>query len=491
MVDVSEKNPSVDTPEIILNYNHIVKEKDISEKKVLWDYLHSTIKNWDGDVIIMGDVNEVRNEDECFGSNFNSDGAANFNAFISMSGLVEVPMGGSSFIWVHSCLNISALTLDRYPNNLAIRGILVDGVSINSPSMVRNVFMSLFENRFNHPFSARLSLDMIFPKQLSLDTKDDLEKNVTKDELKRAVWDYGLNKSPGPDGFTFGFYQRYWSFLENHVMEDVSHFFLYGKFPRGGNSSFIALIPKSQNANMVKYYCPISLIRSLYKIMAKILANRLVVVLGDIVSDVKLAFIAGRQILDGHFILNDFIQWFKAKKKQTMIFKVDFEKAFDSVRWDYLDDVLKSFGFGNGWCGCIQTYLRSSRGSILVNGSPTKEFHFHKGLKQGDPLSLFLFILIMECLHPSFQNIVNVDDVVFMGQCKLMGIAADDDTVIQAARSIGCLQLKPPFSNLGSKIGGLMSRINSCDEIVNKLLARLSKWKMKTLSIGSRLTLLK
>ncbi|GJU04884.1 RNA-directed DNA polymerase, eukaryota, reverse transcriptase zinc-binding domain protein [Tanacetum coccineum] len=234
-------------------------------------------------------------------------------------------------------------------NNIAIRGILVDGVWIDSPFMVKNEFMSHFENRFNRPSSARLSLDMIFPKQLSLDTKDELEKNVTKDELKRAVWDYGLNKSPGPDGFTFGFYQRYWSFLENHVMEDVSHFFLYGKFPRGGNSSFIALIPKSQNANMVKYYCPISLIRSLYKIMAKILANRLVVVLGDIVSDVKLAFIAGRQILDGHFILNDFIQWFKAKKKQTMIFKVDFEKAFDSVRWDYLDDVLKSFGFGNGW----------------------------------------------------------------------------------------------------------------------------------------------
>ncbi|GKA31765.1 hypothetical protein Tco_0718132, partial [Tanacetum coccineum] len=165
----------------------------------------------------------------------------------------------------------------------------------------------------------------------------------------------------------------------------------YGKSPRGGNSSFIALIPKSQNANMVKDYRPVSLIGSLYKIIAKILANRLVVILGDIVSDV----------------------------------------AFDWVRWDYLDDVLKRFDFGND------------------------------------------------------------DDVVFMGQCKLMGIAADDDTVIQAARSIGCLQLKPPFSNLGSKIGGLMSRINSCDEIVNKLLAHLSKWKMKTLFIGGRLTLLK
>ncbi|GKD63671.1 hypothetical protein Tco_1305779, partial [Tanacetum coccineum] len=111
-------------------------------------------------------------------------------------------------------------------------------------------------------------------------------KNVTKDELKRAVWDCGLDKSPEPDGFALGFYRRYYSFLENDVMEAVSHFFQYGKSPRGANSSFMALIPKSKNANTVKDYRPVSLIGILYKIIAKILANCLVVVLGDIVSDV-------------------------------------------------------------------------------------------------------------------------------------------------------------------------------------------------------------
>nr|GEY28806.1 RNA-directed DNA polymerase, eukaryota, reverse transcriptase zinc-binding domain protein [Tanacetum cinerariifolium] len=172
--------------------------------------------------------------------------------------------------------------------------MLVDGVWIDSPFMVKNEFISHFENRFNRPSSARLSLNMIFPNQLSLDTKDDLEKNVTNDELKGAVWYCGLDKSPGSDGFTFGFYRRYWSFLENDVMEVVYHFFLV-------------------------------------RIIAKILANCLVVVLGDIVSDVQSVFVGDRQILDGPFILNDLIQWCKARKKQTMIFKVDFEKAFDSV----------------------------------------------------------------------------------------------------------------------------------------------------------------
>ncbi|GJV37309.1 RNA-directed DNA polymerase, eukaryota, reverse transcriptase zinc-binding domain protein [Tanacetum coccineum] len=367
----------------------------------------------------------------------------------------------------------------------------------------------------------------------------DLEIEVSKEEVKRAVWDCGKDKSPGPDGFTFVFYHLFWNLIENDVVEAVKYFFHQGYFPKGCNSSFIALILKTPEAKMVKDYRPISLIGSLYKIIAKILANRLVVVLGDLVNEVQSAFVADRQILDGPFILNELFQWCKSKKKQSLIFKVDFEKAYDSVRWDYLDDVLKKFGFRERWCGWIQGCLRSSRGSVIVNGSPTEEFQFHKGLKQGDPLSPFLFILIMESLHVSFQRVVDAgmfngialgpsmqvshmfyaDDAVFVGQwsdsnidtivkvlecfyrasglrinmskSKLMGISVNEEKIAQAALKIGYAILKAPFSYLGSKVGGLMSRIQSWNEIVESMVARLSKWKMKILSIGGRLTLLK
>ncbi|GJS71688.1 RNA-directed DNA polymerase, eukaryota [Tanacetum coccineum] len=119
-----------------------------------------------------------------------------------------------------------------------------------------------------------------------------------------------------------------------------------------------------------------------------------------------------------------------------MILKLFSEKAYNRLRWDYLDDVLEKFGFGSKWRGWIHNCLHSSKGSILVNGSPTDEFHFRRGLKQGDPLSPFLFILVMESLHLSFQNVVDeglfkgvsvgsslqlshlfyADDVIFMGQ---------------------------------------------------------------------------
>nr|GEX45631.1 RNA-directed DNA polymerase, eukaryota [Tanacetum cinerariifolium] len=314
-----------------------------------------------------------------------------------------------------------------------------------------------------NPCSSRLMLEGQFSNKLRADQSIDLESNVTIEEIKRAVWDC-------------------------EVADAVSFFYISGNFPKGGNFSFIALIPKMQDAKVVKDYKLISLIGSLYKIIAKILANRLV---------------------------------------------GGFGRAYDSVRWDYLDDVLNKFRFGSKWRNWIHNCLNSSKGSILVNGSPTREFQFRKGLKQGDPLSLFLFLLIMESLHLSFQNLVNeglfkgvsdisylhlsylfyADDVIFMGEwsvsnintlvqaldcfykasglrmnlkkSKLMGISVEDEIVSRAASKMGCCTLTIPLLYLGVKVGGSMSRIKAWDEIEAKLHSRLSKWKMKTLPSGA------
>ncbi|GJS26798.1 RNA-directed DNA polymerase, eukaryota [Tanacetum coccineum] len=422
---------------------------------------------------------------------------------------------------------------------MSIRGIMVDGMWIEKPDQVKGEFIKHFRNRFDKPLDNRITIDMCFPKSLTTQQQEELESNVSKEELKRAVWDCRVDKSPGPDGFSFGFYRHFWSTIENDVLEAVNHFLTHGDIPKGCNSSFIVLIPKVLNANMVKDFRPISLIGSIYKIIAKILANRLVNVLDDIINEVQSAFIAERQILDGPFIINEVMQWCNTKKKQAVIFKVDFEKAYDSVRWDFLDEVLSKFGFGNKWRKWIQTCLNTSRGSILVNGSPTEEFQFFKGLKQGDPLSPFLFILIMESLHLSFQRVVEAgmfkgielssslnishlffaDDAMFVGrwcdgnidtlmnvlECfhrasglrinmsksKIMGVHVEDSKVKHAASKLGCLILNTPFSYLGMKIGGVMSRVEAWKEVVDKVTSRLSKWKMKSLSIGGRLTLIK
>nr|GFC64492.1 RNA-directed DNA polymerase, eukaryota, reverse transcriptase zinc-binding domain protein [Tanacetum cinerariifolium] len=133
--------------------------------------------------------------------------------------------------------------------------------------------------------------------------RDDLECMVMKEEVKKAVWDCGSDKSPGPDGFSFSFFRHFWSTIEKDIFEAVDCFFTNGDMPNGCNSNFIALIPKIIDANMVKDFRPISLIGSLYKVIAKILTNRLFNVIGDLVNEVQSAFVAERQILDGPFIL--------------------------------------------------------------------------------------------------------------------------------------------------------------------------------------------
>nr|GFA99330.1 RNA-directed DNA polymerase, eukaryota, reverse transcriptase zinc-binding domain protein [Tanacetum cinerariifolium] len=245
--------------------------------------------------------------------------------------------------------------------------------------------------------------------RISSDQAVDLESAVSKEEIKRAVWDSGIDKSLGPDGFTFGFYRRYWNLIEGDVVNAVTWFFHHGRIPNGGNSSFITLIPKIPNANMVKDFRPISLIGSVYKIVAKVLANRLVMVLGNLVSDTQSAFVKDRQILDGPFILNE---------------------LWNQANIDTITRVLDVF-------------------------------HRAPGLR------------------------------INMNNSKLMGISVESSKVEQAVEKIRCMALKMPFKYLGSKVGDLMSRTISWNEVLECMVVWLSRWKLKTISIGWRLTLLK
>ncbi|GJV84265.1 RNA-directed DNA polymerase, eukaryota [Tanacetum coccineum] len=429
--------------------------------------------------------------------------------------------------------------INKKRSQLSIRGVFVEGTWCTDPSIVKEAFKNHFEVRFQQPCHDRLKLNAPFHNRLSSDQVDELDRAVSRDEIRRAVWNCGENKSPGPDGYTFEFFRKYWSLVGADFCDAVDYFFKSGTFPRGCNSSFIALIPKVNDAKFVNDFRPISLIGCVYKVITKVLANRLATVISDLVSETQSAFVANRQILDGPFILNEMLNWCKRKKKQAMFFKVDFAKAYDSVRWDYLLDILQAFGFGPNWCRWIRGTFTSSMASILVNGSPTSEFPFCCGLKQGDPLAPYLFILIMESLHISFSRVVDdglfkgfqlhgsvnishlfyADDAMFIGEwseqnlhnivkvlncfhlasglkiniakSQVLGVGVSQNVVVQAANRIGCAVLNTPFRYLGVTVGECMSRKSAWVGLVNKLQARLSKWKVKTLSIGGRLTLLK
>ncbi|XP_058742235.1 uncharacterized protein LOC131614691 [Vicia villosa] len=133
-------------------------------------------------------------------------------------------------------------------------------------------------------------------------------------------------------------------------------------------------------------------------------------VIGKLVSSNQSAFVPGRNMMDGVVLVNEILEWSKRFKKSCFLLKVDFEKAYDSVSWDYVRFVLKEMGFGDKWLRWMDESVFKSFMSILVNGSPTKDFEVHKGLRQGDPLSPFLFVLVMEGLTALVRKSVELGD---------------------------------------------------------------------------------
>nr|GEZ54084.1 RNA-directed DNA polymerase, eukaryota [Tanacetum cinerariifolium] len=339
--------------------------------------------------------------------------------------------------------------INKKRSQLAIRGIFVDGSWCTEPGMIKEAFVNHFEARFREPNNHSFKINFEFPKRLSQQQADDLERAVSRDDIKSTVWNCGDNKYPRPDGYSFGFIKIYWDLIGSDLCEAVEHFFVKGSFPNGCNSSFIALIPKVSDAKFVSDFHLISLIGSVYKVVTK----------------------------------------------------VDFAKAYDSIRWDYLLDVLEAFGFGPVWCKWIRGSLNYAKASILINGSPSNEFSLHCGLKQGDPLAPYLFILVMESLHLSIRRLVDKD--LFKGiqlpglhinicKSQLLRVGVPYHVVQQASSSIGCSIMQNQFRYLGVTVGDrgrltLLKSVLGASPIYSMSIFKVPRGMLKTMeAIRSR-----
>ena len=171
----------------------------------------------------------------------------------------------------------------------------------------------------------------------------------------------------------------------------MSKFHHNGKLAKGINTTFIVLIPKVANPQRRNEVKPISLVGSMYKILAKLLANRLSLVINSVISETQSAFIKNRQILYGILIANEVVNEACKLKKELLMFKVDFEKAYDFVDWGYLDSVMAQMSFLVLWRKWIKEYIGTALASVLVYGCLTDEFPLHRGLQQGDPLRSCFF----------------------------------------------------------------------------------------------------
>ncbi|CAN1746948.1 LINE-1 retrotransposable element ORF2 protein [Linum perenne] len=215
------------------------------------------------------------------------------------------------------------------------------------------------------------------------------------------------NKSPGPDGFNPGFYQAWWPKLGTELFTTCARWLETSSIPRDVNTTNVVLIPKTDKPESMRDLRPISLCNVAYRILAKILANRLREVIPGLIATEQSAFIKGRSITDNVLVAFESLHHMKRIQRAKigeMAVKIDISKAYDRVSWDYLEAVLKKLGFSGRWIEWMMMCVKSVEYNIMVNSEVVGPIIPGRGLRQGCPLSPFLFLMCAEGLSATMRR---------------------------------------------------------------------------------------
>jgi hypothetical protein len=267
-----------------------------------------------------------------------------------------------------------------------------------------NYFQDLLSEPVINRHEAISKITEAIPRLVPPEQSQSLMRPTSLEEVEVIVKSMAPGKSPGPDGFTPDFFQVGWPVLGNDIWEVVEESHKYKSILQAFNATFITLIPNIKGTCSTDKFFPISLCNVIYKIISKLIASRLKPILPLIISQEQGGFVEGRKILDGIIVSHEAIHSLKVSKKVGMMMKLDMSKAYDRMNWDFLHKMLLAFGFGEDWVAWVMNLVSTTFFSILVNGSPSKTFNVSRGLRQGDPMSPFLYIILVEGLGHNLSH---------------------------------------------------------------------------------------
>ncbi|XP_043694149.1 uncharacterized protein LOC122644835 [Telopea speciosissima] len=275
-----------------------------------------------------------------------------------------------------------------------------DGSALTDPKEIGDHLVAHYENFFK---SGRTTRDAGLLSTIpSLVTELDnamLTKIPSHDEIRFAVFYLDPTSAPGSDGYPGTFYRVCGDFIGRDVCRGIQSFFREGIVTKGVNCNFLCLIPKLENDNKVGQFHPLCLGNIFFKIIPKIMATRLSSILYKLISPEQGAFQKGRVIFENIGVASKLTNLMEVKcKGGGLDMKLDIQKAFDMLEWNFLFDVLNAFGFSQSWIHWVHQILQSTQISVLINGGPAGFFGTKRGLRQGDPLSSLLFIFSEEVL---------------------------------------------------------------------------------------------
>jgi hypothetical protein len=418
-----------------------------------------------------------------------------------------------------------------------------DGETIHSHDDMETTLIDYYQNLLTEPLPDRHEainkVTQHVPSLVTQEQKLSLLRPFTIEEVDQALQDTPKCKAPGPDGFTSDFFHHCWPMIKTEVWEILEDSRATGQVLQALNATFLTLVPKEGHAHHPKQFRPIALCNAIYKLLTKVIARRLKPILPTIISPEQSGYVEGRQILDSVILAHEVIHSLQKTKTPGMLLKLDLSKAFDKVSWEYMRAMLLAFGFDQRWVTWIMNLTSSAFFSLLINGVPSRPFSPSRGIRQGDPLSPFLFIILAEGLSRSIHAAVEnnllkglplhgisppishsqfVDDTLLMGSPTVR--EANSLLVIlqtfSDASGLDCNKDKsqifffntpPPIqrhisdilgfnrSSLPSKYLGIPLIDNalqnsSWEHLLSSFTKRLSSWTFRALNLPSHLTLL-
>ncbi|KAL9243816.1 hypothetical protein vseg_017658 [Gypsophila vaccaria] len=272
-----------------------------------------------------------------------------------------------------------------------------------------------------------------------------LHTPITLDEIKHTLFSIPATKSPGPDGFTSQFFKDDWDIVGVDVSKAILNFFDTGQLLSELNATVITLIPKLDRPSSVKHFRPISCCNVLYKTISKILCTRLAKVLPLLISRNQGAFIKGRSILENILICQDLVRMYnRSMVSPRCMFKLDLQKAYDSIEWGFLEQMLMALRFPETFTQLIMTCVSSPSYTLSLNGAQFGFFKGRRGLRQGDPLSPLLFCICMEYLSRVMEFAVTQWPFRFHPMCKplkLTHLLFADDLLMFSRGDHMCIML--------------------------------------------------